>query len=160
MRARLRFWWGERSEREQRLLLVMAALFAVVLAWLLVIRPLGDALADARARHDRAVIALAEARGAAGTIGSLEKSVPVALPTPINIFVGQRAAEAGFTVERIEPQGSNAVTLSIAAARPQAFFAWASDMERSHGLIVDRLTARPNPDKTLAVQATFRARAG
>lgn len=158
MKQRLRFWWGQRSQREQRLLLVMAGLFAVVVAWLIVIRPLGDALADARGRHDQAVITLAEARAQAEAIAGLERGGPAPPTVPINIFVGQKASEAGFTVERIDPQGANSVTLSIAAVRAQAFFAWASDLERRDGLIVDRLQARANPDKTLAVQIGFRAR--
>ena len=39
-------WWDTRSAREKRLLLVLAALLVLVLAWLLVIRPLGDARAN------------------------------------------------------------------------------------------------------------------
>lgn len=158
MNQRLRFWWGQRSPREQRLLLAMTALFAIMLAWLLIVRPVGDALADARGRHDRAVIALAEAKGQAEAIAGLERGGPAPPTVPINIFVEQRATEAGFTVERIQPEGGNAVELSVAAVRAQAFFAWAADLERRDGLIVDRLTVRANADKTLAVQIAFRAR--
>ena len=42
----------------------MVALIVFVLGWLLVVRPLSDALDAARARHGAAVVALAEARGA------------------------------------------------------------------------------------------------
>ena len=58
---RFRAWWRLRTPREQRMLLAMGALLAVTLAWLLVVRPIDDALADARARHARAVITHAEA---------------------------------------------------------------------------------------------------
>ena len=55
-------WWATRSTREQRLLAVMFGLIALVLVWLLVVRPLGDALDRAKQRHNAAVLALAEAR--------------------------------------------------------------------------------------------------
>jgi len=51
-------WWRERTLREQRLLLVMFALIALALGWLLVIRPLSDALDAAQTRHAEAVTAL------------------------------------------------------------------------------------------------------
>jgi len=158
MKQRLLFWWGLRTTREQRLLLVMAALAALVLIWLLVIRPVGDALADARARHGRAVIALAEAQGQADAIARLEHGGPAPPQIPVNLFVGQKASEAGLTLERIEPQGADRVAITIAAVRPQAFFAWASALERQNGLIVDTLSARTNSDRTLAVEASVRAR--
>ena len=54
-------WWSERSRREQRLIQVMLGLAAIVLGWLLVVRPLTDSLAAAKARHDAAAVALGEA---------------------------------------------------------------------------------------------------
>jgi hypothetical protein len=50
------------------------------------------------------------------------------------------------------------VNLAIEAARPQALFAWVSEMERDKGLIVERLTAKANSDRTLSAEITFRAR--
>ena len=65
MIERTTIWYRGRSLREQRLILIMGTLFALVFLWLLVIRPLGDALAGAKARHAEAVIERAEARAAA-----------------------------------------------------------------------------------------------
>jgi general secretion pathway protein M len=153
-------WWRTRTLREQRLLLATAGLLALVLAWLLVVRPLGDALATARERHGEAVVELAEARAAAAAIGRLEGDAPSTLPGPIDTMINQSAADAGFQVARIDREGANRATLAIAAARPQAFFGWVGQMESDRGLIVDRLSATANSDKTLAVQVTFRARGG
>jgi general secretion pathway protein M len=152
-------WWLERSRRERRMLLLLGALFAIVLAWLLVVRPLGDRLAAARERHNEAVIALAEARSAAAAIGRLEKARPAPLAGPIEQAVAQSAGAAGFQLSRIQAEGPNKATLSIEAARPQALFGWVSEMEASRGLIVDRLTATSNSDRTLSVRITLRARA-
>lgn len=159
MSSGLETWWRDRSRREQRLLLVLAALFALVLAWLLVVRPLGDRLADARERHGAALVALAEARADAAAIGRLEKARPAPLGGPIEQAVAQSASAAGFQLSRIEPDGTGRVTLAIEAARPQALFAWVGEMEASRGLIVERLTAGANSDRTLSVQLSFRARA-
>jgi general secretion pathway protein M len=160
MTASLAAWFRSRSAREQKLILAMLALAALVLAWLVVVRPLGDALAAARERHGAAVVALAEARSRSETIGRLEKSRPPALVEPLAEALSRAAAEAGFPLSRIEPEPTGAVTLAFAAARPQAFFAWVEAMERGRGLIVERLTATSNSDRTLSVQVTFRARRG
>jgi general secretion pathway protein M len=152
-------WWRARTPREQRLLLIMAALLVLVLGWLLVIRPLSDALDSAKRRHGAAVEALAEARVHAEAAGRRRDRRPTRSPLPVDALIGRTATEAGFAGARIAGQGPARATVAIDAARPQAFFAWVALMERS-GLIVDRLSARANNDRTLAVEAAFRARAG
>lgn len=154
----LRDWWRLRTLREQRLLLAMVALLVVTFAWLVVVRPVDDALADARARHGRAVIAVADARAQGEAIMRLQRAAALPPSLPINIFVSQKAEEAGFAVARLEPEGANQVQLAINAVRAQAFFPWVAQLERRHGLIVERLVARTNSDATLAVQVTFRTR--
>ena len=47
--------------------------------------------------------------------------------------------------------------MTIDAARPQALFGWVAQME-GRGLTVDLLSARANPDRTVAVELTFAAR--
>lgn len=159
MTDRLKIWWKGRSPREQRLLLVMAALAAILIAWLLVFRPLGNALSDAKERHASAMVALAEARAQADVIRQAEDEAPAALGMPLDVLLSQAAAEAGFPVARLERQGSKQATMTIEAVRPQAFFGWIGELE-SRGLIVERLTATTNSDQTLGVQFTLRARGG
>jgi general secretion pathway protein M len=160
MNDSLKIWWRTRTLREQRLLLAMFALAAIVFAWLLVIRPLSDALSRARERHGAAVIALAEARAQARAISGLQQGAPTALTMPLETLLSQSASEAGFTVARAEREGPNQATMAIQAVRPQAFFTWIRQMESRHRLIVERLSATTNSDQTLAVQVTFRARSG
>ncbi|WP_380877372.1 type II secretion system protein M [Sphingomonas sp. DBB INV C78] len=155
---RFRPWWSTRSPRERILLLVMGGLLAVTLGWLLLVRPLGDALADARSRHDRAIVARAQAGAQVDAIAALETSGPKALPAPIDVYIGQKASEAGFTVARVDPVSTTQATVVINVVRPQAFFAWVGDLERRDGLIVEGLNATTNNDATLSVEATFRAR--
>lgn len=152
-------WWRTRTLREQRLLLAMFGLAALVLAWLAVIRPLSDALSDAKARHNEAVLALADVRAAAEQIRGAQRAPPSGFSAPVDTILSQSANEAGFTVTRVDREGPSQATVIIGAVRAQAFFGWVAQME-NRGLIVDRLAATTNADQTLSVQATFRARGG
>jgi general secretion pathway protein M len=158
MNEGLKLWWRTRTLREQRLLIAMFALLALVFLWLLVIRPISDRLSEARERHGAAVLALAEARAQATLIGRLQQQRPASLGAPLDTILNQSAAEAGFPVTRVEREGVNQASLVIESVRPQAFFAWVNRMEDERGLIVERLSARTNGDQTLGVQITFRAR--
>lgn len=156
MSERLRTWWRDRSPREQRLLLVMIALIAVVIAWLFV-RTMDDALSDVRERHSRAVIEQAEVRAKVAALKALERGTARRLEAPIDVVVGQSASEVGFVLSRTEPQGRDRVVIAIASARPQAFFGWLNDLE-GRGVFPERLIARANSDQTLSIEATMRGR--
>ena len=159
MTARLKILWLARTPRERWLIGVMLALVALVLAWLLILQPLGDMLSAARQRHGEAVTALAEARAQAAAIGGLEKNRPTVMTDPIEIAVGAAASAAGFQLSGLQPEGPGRVSLAIGAARPQALFGWIGQLE-AQGFIVDRLTATSNPDRTLSAQIVLRARGG
>ena len=159
MKEDLLSWWRLRTLREQRLLMVMFALLALVVAWLLVIRPLGDALDSAQRRHAEAVSALAEARARSEAARQASAAPRRAPPLPLDAFVSRTATEAGFVGARIVGQGPARATIALDAVRAQAFFAWLRTMEES-GLAVESLQARANQDRTLAVEAGFRARSG
>lgn len=152
-------WWRARTVREQRLLAAMLALFGLVLAWLLVVRPLADALDSARRDHAEAVMSLAEARARAAAAGHARGEGRRAAPLPVDALLSRTVTEAGFADARVTSRGPARASVAIDAARPQAFFGWVRTMEGS-GLIVESLTARANADRTLAVEAAFRARTG
>ena len=160
MIARLQSWWRLRSLREQRLLLVMTALFAVVIAWGGVVRPLGDRLADARARHERGVLAVAGAREQAALIAAMQRSMAPPQGLAVGDLVERAATEAGFTAAAVTPEGPTRATVTIGAVRAQAFFGWVAELQRRYGLIVDRMSARTNSDATLAIELSVRRRAG
>jgi general secretion pathway protein M len=158
MIANLVGWWQLRSRREQVLLGIMLALAALTLAWLLVIRPLGDARASARERHEAAIVALAEARAQAQAIGRIEGRRAPRLEGALMPIVSASANEAGFALSRITPDGDNRVSLSMSAAKPQAFFAWLDRLETERGLVVERVNVTSNSDRTLSVELTVRTR--
>jgi general secretion pathway protein M len=160
MNEAAKIWWQARTLREQRLLIAMFAMMAVVFAWLLVIRPVGDALSAARERHGAAVQAVAEARAQAELVRRLEKTALPSLGGPIDSVIGRAATDAGFPISGLQREGPNQATFISNSVRPQAFFAWVDQMEAGRGLIVERLSATANSDRTLSVQVTFRTRGG
>jgi general secretion pathway protein M len=159
MSARLQALWQARTPRERWLLGVMLALAVLVLAWLLILRPLGDMLSAARERHGHAVAALAEARAQAAAIGALERNRPAAVQGPIDQAVAAAASDAGFKLSQLQAEGPGRVAIAIGAARPQALFAWIAGLE-TQGYIVERFAASSNPDRTLSAQIVLRSRGG
>ncbi|HYJ82869.1 MAG TPA: type II secretion system protein GspM [Allosphingosinicella sp.] len=159
MSARLKALWLARSARERWLLGIMAALVALVLVWLLILRPLGDMLSAARQRHGDAVAALAEARSQAAAIAVLQRSRPAPFEGPIDAALSAAASEAGFQLSGVQPEGPGRASIAIGAAKPQALFGWIAALE-AQGYIVESLTASSNPDRTLSAQILFRARGG
>jgi len=155
MSGTLFFWWQARSERERILLLVMLALALFLIGWLLVARPLAERLDAVKARHEAAAIALAEARARVAQSGG--SAVVAPSPLPADSLIGGTATEAGFAGARIAAQGPERATLAIDAARPQAFFTWILRLESS-GLVVERLRAQANADRTISAEAVLRKR--
>lgn len=157
MTERFRLWWAERAPRERRLLIVMFALLALVIGWLLIVRPLGNALEDARLRHDAAVEALANAKAQAVLAG--RAPVSATPPLPIDSLLARTAADSGFANARITTQSPQQASVIIDAGRPQALFGWVGQLE-GQGVVVDSLRARVNQDRTIYVEAAFRAGGG
>lgn len=151
-------WWRVRSRREQALLMAGAVIFVLVLAWLLLIRPLDDGLARAREGHADAVISLARVRAQASELGSTPANASAPLPVAVDAMLSSATAEAGFPVTRIDRQSAREATLVIESVRPQAFFAWTDRMESAGAVAVSSLSATTNTDQTLAVQVTFKAK--
>lgn len=160
MNDTFRTWWRTRTLREQRLLLAMAGLLAIVLAWLLVLRPLNDGLSAARERHGAAVLALAEAKSRA----ALARQEPARTVLDLGggtleTLLSSTANEAGIPVARVDREGTSQATAIIGAVRPQALFGWIRQME-SRGLRVERMRATANSDQTVSAEVTFLGETG
>lgn len=149
-------WWRGRTPREQGLLAVMFGLIALVIGWLLIVRPLSDTLDEAKRRHGDAIVALAEARARADAAERLQGVATVTAPLPIDGLITRTASEAGFANARVTAQGPSAAIVAIEAGRPQALFTWISALE-GQGVRVRLLRARINPDRTLSFEANLGA---
>src|SRR5690606_7098128 len=94
-------WWRERSAREQVLLAVMGALLALVLAWLLIARPLAALIASAEAREAAAAEALGAARARADRAALAGGAAVASAPLPIDSLIARTATDAGFSTARV-----------------------------------------------------------
>jgi general secretion pathway protein M len=155
-RVAARGWWSARTVRERRLLTAMMALLLLVFVWLLVIRPLMDARAAADQRLNAAVTELARARAEAAAKVAPAGASSAPVPLPVDGFLMQSGGEQGFTNLSVVADGASRATISMANARPQAFFAWIGQLE-ARGLVVESMSARANADQTIAVEAVLRS---
>jgi general secretion pathway protein M len=149
----VRQWYVARSSRERRLILLMLAIAVPLLAWLLVVMPLGKAYDEALDRHLEAVDrngrvrALAEARDS-----PRPQAAAVAGGPELPLVIAEAATQAGLTVDSNSVAGPDDMTVSIAQARPAAAVQWLRDFEL-RGIRVEDLRMTPSADGTVAVTA-------
>lgn len=155
MTERLLLWFRGRTTREQYLVLGASALAVLVFAYLLIV-PLGDALASAKARHADAVIGLGETQARVDAVKAAHTNRAASLDAPLEAVIRARANDAGFALGNVVPQGSDRVQIAISSARPGALVGWIADLEAS-GILVARLATTDNGDRTVSVQMTLRA---
>jgi general secretion pathway protein M len=148
----MRLWWDARSARERWLVGAMLLLAAILLFWLIVVRPLSDALDAAKMRQGAAAVALAEARARAAPAGSGARAAG-----PVEAIVAGTAAAAGFPGARIAAGGPGRASASLDAARPQALFGWIAQMEQA-GLVVEQLRVQASADRTVSAELVLGAR--
>ncbi|UVO53912.1 type II secretion system protein M [Sphingomonas sp. SUN039] len=158
MIAQALLWWSGRSERERMLLAVMGTLIALLLFWLIVIRPIDNARAQAEARLEAATLAAGRVAAVADRVRLSRLTPAPALSSPLPLAVGTTAEAAGFTLSRLDPVAPDRVNIGISTARGPALFGWLAQLARQ-GVIVERITLRTNSDATLAVEGTLRVRA-
>lgn len=158
MTYRLRDWWMGRSDRERVMLGVMLALVAVLLLWLIAIRPVNAARATAEQRLFVATEDAGRIAAVAQAMTVARRTAPPMLNVALPVAIGQAAERNGFTLSRLDPIGTDRATIGISTARGPALFAWLGALEQQ-GIIVDKLTLRTNSDATLGVEGVLRVRA-
>lgn len=147
--------WAVRSPREQWMLGVMFALLALVILWLGILRPLQSAQRSARDALREATDRNAQIRTNVKLLKSLPPSTPGPNSDAIDYFVREKAAEAGLTLERAQPQGYGRVDIALASVRPVALFSWLALLE-TQGIQVETINTRPAPTSgSVSVQAVL-----
>ncbi len=157
MIERFSLWFAERSLREKRMLIVMAALLVLTLIWAAIIRPVSDGMSSARERHADAVIRLAETQARVKAVTLLQQQHPAPITTPLDTIIRDRANEAGFALASVTADGPNRVQISIGTARPGALVGWIAQLEAA-GILVESLATSDNGDKTVSAQMTLKVR--
>ncbi len=152
MIVRVREWYGARSLRERRLLLLMSAVALPLLIWLLIVRPVGSAY-DAALERNLAAVELNGRVRALAQGGSARALGNVGAPgSDIALVIAERAAQSGLVLASNSAAGPNDVTISIAAAPTIAATQWLAQLERD-GFAVSNLSMTPTPDGNVAVTA-------
>ncbi|MET0376158.1 MAG: type II secretion system protein GspM [Rhizorhabdus sp.] len=146
----MRSWWRERTPREHGLLILLALIAVPLVGFYGVVRPFGDVLERTQLTRDGDARALGDVLLMAGKIRAADR--PARNPALIETLVASEAERAGFTVTGITRDGDGAL-LTIAAVRPQPFFAWLAAVKQRRGLFVTKLSAQANSDKTLSISA-------
>jgi general secretion pathway protein M len=139
MIPRLIAWYSVRSQREQRLVLVMAAIGIPLLAWLLFVLPLSRAYENALDRHLESVDRNGRVRALAGSGNANRVSAPAG---DLALAVTDSAARAGLTLDSNAPSGPDSVAVAVAQASPTAVMQWLSGME-ARGLQLNDLRIVP-----------------
>lgn len=141
-RAAAAAWWGDRSTRERWLLGVLAAVAVVVAFDRLVWHPLAERRAAALAEIARDDRIAAQLRVAGPDVARIAAARTGTLST----VVTERAAKAGLTIARIEPQGAN-VAVSLDGVGFDALTDWLAALDRDAGVgVVDlKVERRPDP---------------
>lgn len=142
-------FWQARTRREQRLLMLMAALALPILLWLAVLRPLGaaqtqaaTALAAATADHS----ALLAARAALD-------AAPPARGAPLMQRLQAASAAAGLSLASLDASGPNGATARISAARAPVLLRLIAGLE-ADGVVISSLSVSRNDDSSVNAQFT------
>jgi general secretion pathway protein M len=148
-------WFATQSPRDQRVLKLLGAFVAVVGIWLLLWVPVRDGLAVARARHadaledyrwilahqDEARTAAAARQGAGGRSGQALLSE-----------VASSARSEGLTLNRFQPEGQDALAVSLDDVEFGALVLWLDRLAREQGVTVRQasIDAREQPGRVRA----------
>ncbi len=154
MMAKITNWFAALTRREQILVSIFAALLAIVIAVYGIILPLISAYSGAR--QDYAIAAEDSARLSAKLdLLTGERAAQQRRPAgSLHQVIAASAAEKGFTVDRNDPRGNTAATITMSSANPAAFFAWVNELEQQ-GIRLETLTTAPANGGAISVNASF-----
>lgn len=143
-------WWGGRTLRERRMLMVMVGLLTAVALWLGLVQPVLDWRTAAVDRAEAAADTLAEVRAAAA---SFAPPGPAASPPPEGLepLIRRTAEASGLEVNTVmSASGQLGFQLSSVGSAP--LFAWLAALETDHRLTICSLGVTENSDATLNVE--------
>ena len=151
----IREYYGARTQREQRLILLMLAIAVPLLAALLIVLPLSRAYDHALDRHLEAV----DRNGRVRQLAELAKKRPVVAPAAtgadLSLIVAESASRAGITLDSNAAAGGNAVAVTIGAAPAALAVQWLREFE-TRGVVVEDLRLTPAANGNVAVSTRLR----
>lgn len=151
----IRSWWANHSHGEQRFMTVLGIIIAIVFLWLGIWRPLNSGIAAGWERQGAALDRYASVRSKVAELQKRPAQRRQANRVPIEQFIGQSAAEAGFTLDRATQQGQGRISINIASAKVGPLFQWISTLEGA-GISVQTISIAPGgTEGAVAMQGVF-----
>ncbi len=145
-------WWNAREAREKLLIAVAGLLTLTLAVWQFVLVP-SSAFRDTQRRafgqalsEHAFVVAASRATGNANEPATRDQPLQSVLSTTSDLY--------GLTMSRILPADENGLNVWFDSAEPALLYAWIGELERQHGVRVQRAVMRRNPEGT-QVNANF-----
>jgi len=128
--------WKALSDRERRVVVLLAGFFGITLFYLLVWNPVRSGLSGARASLSKTQTQLSRVREQSGQVERLRRSPRIAATSNLPATVEQAAARHGLRekVKRVDLEGSRAVRIQIEDAPFAAVMAWLIELQQQNGL--------------------------
>lgn len=128
-------WWAQRTTREQALLAIAAALFALAGLWSFVVAPIAEwrGAAGARADHARSEYSLVARAAGMANVDEADKETGAA---PVRGAVIETARRLGVELIFVNAASDGAVEVQSAPVAPERVFQFFSELQARHGVRV------------------------
>jgi general secretion pathway protein M len=133
-------WYAGREPDEQRIVIALTCLVAVTVLWAGVWKPISDWRTVQHNRHQNAQADLdwlraneARARAVAGS------GEPTMGPRALLPVITRSAEAQGILVNRVQPEGTGAVSIAIQGQPFNELVSWLHQLEVNNGVTVQRL---------------------
>ncbi|MGK0265821.1 MAG: general secretion pathway protein M [Maricaulis sp.] len=152
--------WQARSDREQILLVAMAALTGLVLLYLLAARPLLGVHEMARQDYAGAMRLYRGIEADVARYDALRDGVPETAGSEQSLrsIVGSLALRHDIAIARLIPSGEGELTLNIDRAEVRAVMAWLVELEAGYGIQVTSSTIDRLGDDFVELHLVLRRR--
>lgn len=148
-------WYSGLSSREKVLVGIAAALFALVFTIYGVYFPLTSAITEKRLAYREALERRVSIEAMVDNAAQNQpKAAAIISDTSLETLINQSAAEAGFTLEKVDASGSDRTVITITQARPSALLKWLAELELQ-GVITEQIDVKAGNAGTVAVNATL-----
>lgn len=152
MIVRVTEWYGTRTVRERRLILMMLAIALPLLAWLLVVLPLSRAYEAALDRHLESVDRNGRVRALAEGARAGRAAPAAAAGQNLGMLLTESAARAGLVIAANESGGPGVASVTIAAAPSAGAMQWLRELE-SGGVRIEELRMAPAAQGLVSLSA-------
>ncbi|MEW6574969.1 type II secretion system protein GspM [Sphingorhabdus sp.] len=148
-------WYTGLSLREKVLVGIAAALFALVFTVYGVYLPLTSAITEKRLAYREALERRVSIEAMVDNAAQNQpKAAAIISDTSLETLINQSAAEAGFTLEKVDASGSDRAVITITQARPSALLKWLAELELQ-SVVTEQIDVKAGNAGTVTVNATL-----